>query len=100
LLHDVVTPDAVLDDAVAAPWHWFAVDGVCGYTRRMDRARLPIRVCRLGEEPDDDYIACLTPAERMVLVWPITLQAWAFQTGTTDEPRLRRDVGRVIRGGR
>lgn len=66
----------------------------------MDRAQLPTRLYRLGEEPDDDYVARLTPAERMALVWPITLQAWAFQTGTTDEPRLRRDAGRVIRGGR
>jgi hypothetical protein len=66
----------------------------------VDRSQLPTRRCRLGEEPEDDYVAQLAPAERMALVWPITLQAWAFQTGTTDEPRLRRDVGRVVRGAR
>ena len=41
-----------------------------------------------------------TPAERFALVWPITLKAWAFKTGVLDEPRLRRDVGRVVRGRR
>ena len=66
----------------------------------MNRAQLPTRKYRLSDEPDDDYVGQLAPGERMALVWPITLQAWAFQTGTTDEPRLRRDVGRVIRGGR
>lgn len=68
----------------------------------MDVARidLPTRVHRLAEEPEDDYVASLTPEERLVMVWPLTLQAWAFQTGSTDEPRFRRDVGRVIRGRR
>ncbi len=66
----------------------------------MNRTQLPTHLYRLGEEPDDDYVARLAPGERMALVWPLTLQAWAFQTGTIDEPRLRRDVGRVIRGGR
>jgi hypothetical protein len=67
----------------------------------MDRGDLRTRLFRLGTEPeDDDYVASLSPAERMALVWPITLQAWSFHTGTVDEPRLRRDVGRVLRGGR
>lgn len=78
----------------------FADPTIYRYTQGVTRAQLPTRLCRLGDEPEDDYVARLTPAERMALVWPITLQAWAFQTGTTDEPRLRRDVGRVVRGGR
>ena len=56
----------------------------------MDRAQLPVRICRLGEEPDDDFVARLTPAERIALVWPITLQAWAFQTGTPCKPLAHR----------
>ncbi|MBK6781237.1 MAG: hypothetical protein IPG75_17130 [Gemmatimonadetes bacterium] len=50
----------------------------------------------------EDYSAldALTPSARMAMVWPLTLQAWAFSTELADEPRLRRDVGRVTRGGR
>jgi hypothetical protein len=67
----------------------------------MDRSSYPTAKRRLGD-PDDDAatIARLTPAERLEMVWQLTLQAWAF-TGTVDgEPRLRRDVVRVIRGRR
>ncbi len=66
----------------------------------MDRSDYPTRKIRLGE-PDDDTIGNMTPAERMNMVWQLTLQAWAFKGGLEeDEPRLRRDVVRVIRGGR
>ncbi len=65
----------------------------------MRRAELPTRKLRLGE-PEDDAVLRLSPSERVAMVWPITVQAWAFKTGVLDEPRLRRDVGRVIRGRR
>jgi hypothetical protein len=65
----------------------------------VDRADLPTLKRRLRER-DDDAVVRLTPAERIALVWPITLQAWAFKTGVLNEPRLRRDVGRVVRGRR
>ena len=64
----------------------------------MDRSTYPTRLCRLGDEPreQDDN----TPAERIAMVWTLTLQAWAFQGGGDAESRLRRDVGRVVRGWR
>jgi hypothetical protein len=61
---------------------------------------LPTRKTRLGEEGPDRYLASLTPSERMQMVWTLTLQSWMFKTGSTDEPRLRRDIGRVVRGRR
>ncbi len=39
-------------------------------------------------------------AERIAMVRPITLQAWQFKEPLRDEPRLRRDVVRTLRGGR
>jgi hypothetical protein len=65
-----------------------------------DRSKWPVRRVQLNEEGDDAYLRSLTPAERIAMVWPITLQAWAFKEGLTGEPRLRRDVVRVVRGGR
>ncbi len=44
--------------------------------RRTARASWPVRKFRLGEEPVDDYSAC-TVGERMMMVWPMTCDAWA-----------------------
>jgi hypothetical protein len=67
---------------------------------RPDRSRYPIRIRRLHDPEDDEYVRRLTPGERMAMVWQLTLQAWAFKEGLADEPRLRRDVVRVVRRGR
>ncbi len=63
----------------------------------MKRANYPTRLARLRGPADESYVHSLTPGERLAMVWPLTLQAWAFK-GLEDEPRLRRDVVRVIRG--
>lgn len=64
-----------------------------------DRSHYPTRKLRLGEaEPDE--AATLTPAERFALVWPLSVQAWAFAGKEESEQRLRRDVVRVLRRGR
>ena len=64
----------------------------------MDRRHYPIRLARLGDADDDAYLGALTAAERLGMVWTLTCQAWAFHEEHGDEPRLRRDVGRVVRG--
>ena len=66
----------------------------------MDRSDYPTHLRRLGDAEDFSDLDALTPSARLALVWPLTLQAWQFHTGRADEPRLRRDVGRVTRGGR
>ena len=43
-------------------------------------------------EKEPDFCATMTPAERIEMVWPITLTAWAFAGKPFDESRLRRDV--------
>jgi hypothetical protein len=42
----------------------------------VDRKDWPIRVYRLGEEPPDDLRATTTAAERLAMVWELTLDAW------------------------
>jgi hypothetical protein len=61
---------------------------------------LRTRKLKLGEEEADSFLKSLTPGQRVALMWPLALQAWMFKTGVLREPRLRRDVGRVVRGGR
>jgi hypothetical protein len=67
----------------------------------MDRSRYPTRKLRLEDE-HGDCKAPGTPVECVEMVWPLTLQAWEFATwnqpkGEGNEPRLRRDVERVVR---
>jgi hypothetical protein len=38
-----------------------------------------------------------TPAERFLMVWPLTLAAWAFKEPNVVQPRLQRHVVRVVR---
>jgi len=45
--------------------------------RRAHPEDWPIRVYRLGEEPDDDLSETTTMAERVAMVWQLTLDAWA-----------------------
>jgi hypothetical protein len=46
---------------------------------------------RLGDREPAPYVA-MSVAERIEMVWPITLAAWAFSGEPHDESRLRRDV--------
>jgi hypothetical protein len=66
----------------------------------VDRSGWVTRLRRLGDDDEDEYLTRLSPGERMQLVWRLTLQAWSFKEGLSDEPRLRRDVVRVVRGER
>ena len=63
-----------------------------------DRTNYSVRVTHLHAPEDDAYVRSLSPAERIAMVWPLTLQAWAFKEGLDDEPRLQRHVVRVVRG--
>lgn len=68
-------------------------------TRAAARKSWPIRVYRLGEEPLDDLRATTTAAERVEMVWQVTLDAWALAGKTIpDYPRNEAPV-RVIRSG-
>lgn len=61
---------------------------------------LTVRRILLSEEGRDDDVRRLTPSERVAMMWQLALQAWMFKEGLVDEPRLRRDVVRVVRGRR
>ena len=65
--------------------------------RLKDRSAYVTRKLRLGEPEPDDMVS-MTPGQRLSTVWTLTLQAWAFK-GLQHEPRLRRDVVRVVRRG-
>lgn len=68
------------------------------YNQRMDRKQMPVRLTTLqkADDADDEYYSSLSAEECILMVWPMTLEAWKF-TGEPFESRLRRDVVRVVR---
>ena len=72
------------------------IRGSC-YTGRMDRSRLRTRLRKLADQGLEDDLAGTTPAERIAMVWPMTLDAWAFLGDPGAESRLQRHVVRVVR---
>ena len=69
------------------------------YTQQMPRDVRVRRVTQSEDEASAD-VSHLSPGERMAMMWQLAVQAWMFKEGLTDEPRLRRDVVRTIRGRR
>ncbi len=68
--------------------------------RYHGRMTPPIRVTRRSLRDEDDPMrdyAERSPAERIALVWELTLQGLAFQGWTDAEPRLARDTVHIHR---
>jgi hypothetical protein len=66
----------------------------------MNRSHYQTRKLHLDDEGRAPGVAHLSPADRVGLVWTLTIQAWTFKDGTWHEPRLRRDAVRTLRGRR
>jgi hypothetical protein len=61
----------------------------------MDRS--VTKLTSLDQQGRDSGVPNATPGERMLMVWPLTLTAWAFKEPNVVQPRLQRHVVRVIR---
>lgn len=66
----------------------------------MTRHRYATRLIRPGEPEPDDDLEGTTAEERVAMMWPLVIDAWAFMGKPVDESRLQRHVVRVVRGGR
>lgn len=64
--------------------------------RPLDRSQIAISA--LTDQGRDLPWSSLTPAERLAMVWPLTLEAWAFKDPSIVERRFQRHVVRVKRG--
>lgn len=47
---------------------------------KAKRSQWPVNVYELGKEPDDDLSATTTPAQRLAMMWPLALEAWALMS--------------------
>lgn len=64
----------------------------------MDRTN--VKRTTLDQQARDAGVPAATPVERVMMVWPLTLTAWAFKEPNVVQPRLQRHVVRTIRGER
>ena len=74
-----------------------ASDQSAAYERREARASPPIRVFRLGEEPRDDLSDCTTPEERIAMMWPLAVDAWASAGRRLPQYSRDRMPGGIVR---
>ena len=65
---------------------------------RMDRTR--VVKTTLQDRDDRGIIPDASPAERMAMVWQMTLDAWAFMDPASAKSEFQRHVVRVERRGR
>ena len=60
--------------------------------------RHQVAIHKSTREVDDGGFMPGTPAERLLEVWELTREVWAFCQQADAESRLQRDVGVLIRG--
>ena len=64
------------------------------------RIRITIRRARLGPEADRldrEFWAQLTPDERLLETWRLSLELWRMKGWDRGESRLHRSVARIVR---
>jgi hypothetical protein len=65
--------------------------------RARDRSGWRIRRYALGEEPDDNLAAETTAAERVGMVWELSLRSWLLSGRELPDYDRRCAPGRVVR---
>jgi|GEM_PF-2008467 len=65
-----------------------------------DRSHWVVRVRHLHDDEPDDDLDHLTPAERIAMVWPLTVAvASLYYPHVTLDMKMRRDIVRLYRPG-
>ncbi len=59
-----------------------------------------VRIQKLHEQGKETDLENTTAADWLLMVWPLTQDAWAFKDETIAESRLQRHSVRVLRSGR
>ena len=74
-------------------------DGSDRAARKRMRADWPIARYALGEEPGDDLSETTTPSERIAMMWPLALEAWAVAGRPLPDYTRANLPGRLFRPG-
>jgi len=63
----------------------------------MKNRAIKVRKSRLQNQGNDDDLRETTPAERLAMLWPMTLSAWSFRGDFRAESRLQRHIVHIQR---
>ncbi|MGQ0656727.1 MAG: hypothetical protein ACT4NU_01315 [Chromatiales bacterium] len=66
----------------------------------MAHTRRPVRIVRFGANDDRLRAASTTAEERLRMMWPLALEAWAFKGEPVIEPGFPRHVVHIQLRGR
>jgi hypothetical protein len=64
---------------------------------KMARGQWLVRKGRLGDPELETQWPPTTPEERLAMVWPLTIQAWALRGEDVSKRPFARDVVRIFR---
>ena len=67
------------------------------YKQIMSLETKKVRVSKLEEQDNSDDLRSTTPAQRLEMMWQLTMDAWAFKGEPIAELRLPRHIVRVLR---
>ncbi len=68
-------------------------------TQELRLNRSISRISCLENQGSDVHVLEAAPAERLNMVWPLTLAAWSFKDRCVAQSRLQRHAVRVVRRG-
>lgn len=64
----------------------------------MSQERHPLTLTTFADaRTTREDVAARTPSERLLMVWQLTVDAWAFKGEDIAQRRLSRDVVRIVR---
>ena len=63
----------------------------------MSLETVKVRIAKLEEQDSFDDLQSTTPAQRLEMMWQLTMDAWAFKGEHIAELRLPRHIIRVLR---
>ena len=63
----------------------------------MAKSAWTLRIRKLHDQDSESDLRETSPAERIGMMWQLTLDAWAFKGEASAESRLSRHVVRIVR---
>lgn len=64
----------------------------------MDRKDIKIKISTLDKQGTENDLSEFSPADRIKMVWQVTLDAWSFNKNNSDaQSRLLRHIVRIHR---
>ena len=75
--------------------HKAGPSGIIGMSEQPPLDRSKTKSTNLSDHDNCPYVASATPAERIEMVWPLTVEAWSLKDPLAAGKPMRRDIARI-----